>query len=136
MSADIPAGGGDTKPNIKVEGNKNQGGRNNIRRNYIKKEKFLGASPSLQGHVFEAKRNRSEQVSNYRTVDDIIKAQVGADCDPYVLESLEKETLTVPDEPTPVYEVTVDAEGNETTTTTISDLEMLKFKSQYEKWLR
>ena len=104
MSTDTPAGGGDDKPNIKVEANnKNQGCRNNIRRNnnYVRKEKFMGAHPSLQGHVFEAKRNRSDQVANYRIVDETIKAQIGADYDPYVLESLEKDTITMPPEPTP-----------------------------------
>ena len=134
MSADIPAGGGENKPNIKTEGNNNEqhGGRSNNRRNFPKKEKFLGASPSLQGHVFEAKRSRSEQVANYRDVDDTIKSQIGADSDPYVLESLEKETLTLPPEPTPVYET--DNDGNPTDK--ISDLEMMKFKSRYDKYLK
>ena len=72
MSADTPAAGGENK--VKNEDNKVHAGRHNGRRNnnYIKKEKFLGAHPSLQGHVFEAKHNRSEQVANYRSVDDII----------------------------------------------------------------
>ena len=138
MSTDTPAVGGDDKPNVKIEGNRNQGGRSNVRRNnnYIKKEKFLGAHPSLQGHVFEAKRNRSEQVANYRNVDETIKAQIGADYDPYVLESLEKDTMTLPDEPTAVYtekQVTTGT-GDEAVTSTvqeISDIEMLKFKTKY-----
>ena len=67
------------------------------------KEKFLGADPNLCGQVFEAKRNRSDQVANFNLVDELIKAQVGAECDPFVLESLEKETLSLPAEPKPVY---------------------------------
>ena len=134
MSADTPAAGGETK--IKSEDNKVHGGRNNIRRNnnnnnYLKKEKFVGAHPTLQGHVFENKRNRADQVANYRTVDDIIKAQIGADYDPYVLESLEKEAITLPTEPMPVY--ATDANGDPTTT--ISDIEMMKFKTKYSKYL-
>ena len=137
MSAETPAAGGENKPNIKVGGNKQQqGGRNNIRRNFIKKEKFLGASPSLQGQVFEAKRTRSEQVDNYRTVNEIIKAQIGAESDPYDLESLEKDTLTLPSEPSPVYQEETDSEGKVVTTNKISDLEKMKFKSRYEKYLR
>ena len=132
MGTDTPAAGGETK--IKQEDNRVHGGRNNIRRNnnnYTKKEKFLGAHPSLQGHVFEAKHRKSDQVSNYKTVDDIIKAQIGADSDPYVLESLEKESLTLPPEPSPVYNK--DDKGKDTNT--VSEIEMIKFKSKYGKYL-
>ena len=131
MGTDTPAAGGETK--IKNEDNKVHSGRNNSRRtnNYIKKEKFLGSHPSLQGHVFEAKRNRSEQVANYRNVDEIIKAQIGADSDPYVLESLEKESITLPSEPVPSY--TKGTDGKDTTA--ITDIEMIKFKSKYGKYL-
>ena len=131
MSADTPAAGGENK--VKNEDNKVHAGRHNGRRNnnYIKKEKFLGAHPSLQGHVFEAKHNRSEQVANYRSVDDIIKAQIGADYDPFVLESLEKEAITLPPEPTPVFVTNADG----TLSTTVSEIEMVKFKSKYSKYL-
>ena len=64
MVANTPAGSGETKSVIKNDGkpNNHHGRRNNANRcdNYIKKEKFLGADPNLRGHVFEAKRNRSE----------------------------------------------------------------------------
>ena len=54
------------------------GGRNNANRNnnnnYNSREQFLGADPNLRGKVFEAKRNRLEQVANLETVDDLIKA--------------------------------------------------------------
>ena len=106
MGADTPAVGGETKPVVKNDSKpiNHHSGRNNANRrdNYIKKEKFLGADPNLRGHVFEAKRNRSEQVANFTIVDDIIKAQVGTECDPFVLESLEKEKNTLPSEPVPV----------------------------------
>ena len=108
MGAKTPAASGnDVKPAVKNDGKPS--GRNNNRRdnNYNKKEKFLGADPNLRGHVFEAKRNRSEQVANFKVVDDIIRAQVGTECDPYVLESLDTETLTLPDEPDAPKKITI-----------------------------
>ena len=73
-------------------------GYNNSRReNTPRKEKFLGADPDLRGYVFEAKRNQSEQVVNFTTVKDIIKAQVGTECDPFVLKSLEKKIKSLPE---------------------------------------
>ena len=130
MGADTPAVGGETKPVGKNDGkpNNHHGGRNNVNRhdNYIKKEKFLGANPNLRGHVFEAKRNRSEQVANFTNVDNIIKAQIGTECDPFVLESLEKEADTLPSEPLPV---TTDDYGS------MTDVEKMKYKSKYDKYL-
>ena len=80
MDAKTPAAGGDRKPFVKHKGRpNNQHGRgynNNRRDNTPRKEPFLGADPDLRGHVFKAKRNRSEHVVNLTTVDDIIKAQV------------------------------------------------------------
>ena len=85
MSTDTPAEGGEPKPGIKAEARTPfHGSRNNSayrRNNFIKKEKFLGADPNLHGQIFEAKPNRSEQVANFNAVDDIIKAQFGAECD-------------------------------------------------------
>ena len=49
----------------------------NNNNNYNTREKFLGADSNLCGKIFEAKRNRSEQVANFKTVDGLIKAQVG-----------------------------------------------------------
>ena len=106
MGADTPAEGGDQKPTIKVEGKPHLGGRGNSNRranNTIRNKNFLGADTNLRGHTFEAKRNGSEQVANFTTVDEIIKAQLGVECDPYVLEPLEKESLVLPDEPMSVY---------------------------------
>ena len=75
MGAKTPAVGGEKKPFVKLEGRpNNQHGNNNCRDNNPRKEKFLGADSDLRGHVFEAKRNQSEQVVNFTTVDDIIKA--------------------------------------------------------------
>ena len=133
MSTDTPAAGGETK--IKNEDNKVHSGRNNNRRNnnnnFNKTVKFVGAHPSLQGHVFETKRNRSEQVTNYNKVDEIIKAQIGVTSDPYVLESLEKDAITLPSEPAPVY--VQDKDGKDTKE--IDEIEMIKFKSKYNKYL-
>lgn len=127
MGTDTPVEGGEPKPGIKAESKPfHHGSRNaNRRDNFTKKEKFVGADPKLRGQVFEAKRNRSEQVSNFNTVDELIKAQVGTECDPFVLESLEKEIETLPSEPVPV----MDSAG------VISELEKLKFKSKYDKHL-
>ena len=84
MGADSPVVGGEEKPIIKTEGKStyHHGGRNNTshRNNCVqRKEKFLGADPNLRGQVFEAKRNRSDQVANFNLVDELIKAQVGSD---------------------------------------------------------
>ena len=73
--------------------------------------------------MFETKRNRSDQVINFTTVDDITKAQVRNECDPFVLESLEKEFESVPKEPTPV----LTEDGMMTKT------EEMKFKSKCNK---
>ena len=81
--------------------------------------------PDLCGHVFEAKKNWSEQVANFTTVDDIIKARVGTECDPFVLESLEKEVKSGPKEPALV--TTEDG--------LMTKIEEMKFKSKYEKYL-
>ena len=102
MSTDKPAAaGGHVKPVVGNDGGKppSRNRRDNNNNNYVKKERFLGADPNLRGHVFEAKRNRSEQVANFKAVDDIIKSQVGTEYDPFVLESLEKDQITLPKEP-------------------------------------
>ena len=105
MGTDTPAAGGEHKFVVKSKGKSpHHGGRNNANKNIFKKKKFLGANPNLQGKIFVAKLNRSDQVANFNAIDDLIKAQVGAECDPSILESLEKETLTLPSEPMPVYE--------------------------------
>ena len=131
MSADTPAAGGEIKPVVKNDGKPSfqHGGRNNANRrdNYIKKEKFLGADPNLRGHVFEAKRSRSEQVANFTNVDNIIKAQVGTECDPFVLESLEKDANTLPEEPQPV---TTGADND-----IMSGVEKMKYKAKYDRYL-
>ena len=98
---------------------------NNRRDNTPRKEKFLGADPDLRRHVFEAKCNRSEQVVNFTTVDDIIKAQVRTECDPFVLESLRKEVESLPEEPTAVTK----EDGS------MTKIEEMKFKSKCDKYL-
>ena len=134
MSANLPVSGGEEKPAVKAN-NKSpfqHGGRNNANHcgaNYIKKEKFLGADHKLRGQVFEAKHNRSDQVANFNIVNELIKAQVRAECDPFVLESLEKETLTLPVEPTPIYK----AKNNPTDPAEMAKIEEMKFKSKFDK---
>ena len=80
MGAENPAAGREKKPFVKHEGRpNNQHGRGynaHCRDNTPRKEQFLGADPDLHGHVFKAKRKRSEQVVNFTTVKDIIKARV------------------------------------------------------------
>ena len=53
-ATNTPAEGREKKPIIKVE---NKPGANHGRDKYIKKEKFLGADPSLRGSSFELKRS-------------------------------------------------------------------------------
>ena len=44
-------------------------------------------------------------MANFKTIDDLIKAQIGTAYDPFVLESLEKDTVAGLPEPVPVYMV-------------------------------
>ena len=92
MGADTPAAGKETKPVAKHEGRPSyHGGCNNANKknnnNYNTQEKFLGVDANLRGKIVEAKRNRSEQVANFKTVDNLIKAQVGTEYYPFLLES-------------------------------------------------
>ena len=57
---------------------------------------------NLRGKILEAKRNRSEQVANFKTADDLLKAQVGTEYNPFVLESRKQDSKARPPEPTPV----------------------------------
>ena len=75
--------------------------------------------------MFEAKRNQLEQIVNFTTVDDTIKAQVGTECDPFILESLEKEVEFGPEEPTAVTK----DDG------IMTKIEETKFRSKYDKYL-
>ena len=129
MSAKTPAAGREKKPFIKHKGRPNDqhGGRNNNNRrdNTPRKEKFLGADPDLRGHVFKANHNQSEQVVTFTTVDNIIKAQIGTGCDSFILRSLEKEVESGPKEPT----------AAEKTGGIMTKIEVMKFKSKYDKYL-
>jgi hypothetical protein len=134
MGADTPAPADKKKPEIKVEGEKQnarhgqQRGNNNARRDHVvKKEKFLGADPDLQGSVFESKRSRSEQVANFEKVDALIKDQVGKEYHPFVLESLEKEEIILPDEPNDSD--FLDDKGN------MSEINKIKFRERYHRHL-
>ena len=143
MSTNTDAGsGGDAKPIVKNDGK--PPARNNARRDnyYVKKERFMGADPNLRGHVFEAKNSRSDQVANYKAVDDMIKSQAGTDYDPLVLESLENERVMMPTEPTSPPATTVDKvtinEDKSTSTmqvTTYDEIERMKWKAKYDKYL-
>ena len=65
MSANTPAAGGEDKPVInndnKPNVNQARRGNNNSHRcdGHIKKDKFMGVDPNLQGYVFEAKNSRA-----------------------------------------------------------------------------
>ncbi|MCP4747805.1 MAG: hypothetical protein GY874_16955, partial [Desulfobacteraceae bacterium] len=93
MGAKTPAGGGENRLEVKTEGNANAGHNRrsgNYNKKIIKKEKFLGADPDLQGIVFKSASTRSHQVTNFNTVDTRIKSIIGQQCDQYVLELLKK----------------------------------------------
>ena len=97
----------------------------------ISRGKFLGADSNLRWKVFEAKHNRSKQVSNFKTVNDLIKLQVGTKYDPFVLEPLKKDTIVGPPEPVPVYVAkTADIDLD-----VMSEVEKMKFKSKFDKYL-
>ena len=134
MGSNTPAAGGEQKPVVKNEGRPPYyGGRNNVNRNnnYNTRKKFLGEDSNLHGKVFEAKRNRLEQVANFKTVNNFIKAQVGTEYDPFVLESLEKDTIAGPPEPVPVYMIkTVDTDPD-----VIFEVGEIKFGSKFDKYL-
>ena len=103
MGTDTPAEGGDNKPTIKSENKSSTFKRGNNRPGrrdeYIKKEKFLGADPNLQGFIFEAKRLRAEQVANFERGDERIRTQIGIKYHLNVLESIEMGTKVLPTEP-------------------------------------
>ena len=73
--------------------------------------------------MFEGKHNQSEQIVNFTTVNSIIKAQVGTECDSFVPKSLENEVKSGPKEPVPNY----NEDG------TMSKTEEMKFKSKCNK---
>ena len=68
----------------------------------MKKDKFLGADPNLQGYIFEARTARADRFANFEMVDARIRDQIGMDYNLFVLESIVKENKTTPTEPTPV----------------------------------
>ena len=136
MGANTPAAGGETKPVVKHEGGPPcHGGRTNANRNnnnnYNTREKFLEADANLHGKVYEAKRNRSEQVANFKIVDDLSKAQVGTEYNPFVLESLEQDSKVGPPEPTPAYKT----KAAKTDPDEMSEVKKMKFKSKFDKYL-
>ena len=80
MGTHTPAAGGEQDPVSKHEGRPPYyGGKNNTNRNnnnnYNSRDKFLGVDPNFRGKVFETKQNRLEQVANFKTVNDLIKAR-------------------------------------------------------------
>ena len=122
---------GEKKPDVKNESNPNAGGSNrrgrfNNKNKFVKKEKFMGAHPDLQGFVFEPNPIRATQIANFTNVDNRIKAVVGQQFDPAVLESIEKMAVTLPVEPTPVIA---------TGATTMDEIEKIKYRKKYDRWL-
>ena len=75
--------------------------------------------------MFESKHNRSKQVANFTTAEYIVKVQIGTECDPFLLKSLENGVDTVPAEPTLVIK------DDDSMTNT----EKIKFKGKYKKYL-
>ena len=85
----------ETKSDVKSKGQSNNqhGRRTNTNQcdRYIHNEMCLGVDSDLHGYVLKAKRNQSEQATNFTAVDDIVNTHVGTKCDPFVLKSLEQE---------------------------------------------
>ncbi len=129
MGADTPAGGGDQKPAVKAENNNsndsNRGGKRPGKKGFVKKQRFLGADPNLQGFVFEARHNRLSQVANFERVDERIRDQIGAEYHPNVLESIETGSLVLPNEPS------LATSGANNTST---EQDKMKFKEQYSRF--
>jgi hypothetical protein len=75
--------------------------------------------------VFETGSNRTNQITNFTTADSRIRAIVGQQFDPYILESIEKMKVIVPPKPTIVTE----ADG------TVSKMEEIKYGKKYNRWL-
>ena len=132
MGTNTPAAGGEQKNVVKHEGRPPYHNNVNRNNNYNTREKILGADSNLRGKVFEAKRNCSEQVADFKTVDDLIKAQVGTEYDQVVLESLEQDSIAGPPEPVPVYAV---IKAVDTDPDVMSEVEKMKFKSKFDKYL-
>ena len=86
----------------------------------------MGAHPDLQGFVFEANAIRSTQITNFTNVDTRIRALVGQQFDPFILESIKKMAVTLPPEPTMITE----ADG-----TPISRVEEIKYGKKLDRWL-
>ena len=134
MGAETPARGGENKPEVKTEGNANAGHNRhsgNYNKTFNEKEKFLGADPDLQGFVFESASTRAHQVTNFNTVDTQIKSIIGQQCDPYVLESLEKMVVTLPDEPG----IETIEESDVAKKKVLERKAEMKFKSKFDRWL-
>ena len=85
----------------------------------------MGAHPDLQGFVFEAGSTRTNQIAKFTTVDTRIRALIGQQFDPMVLESIEKMTVTIPPEPNIVTE----SDGS------VSKMEEIKYGKKYDRWL-
>ena len=136
MGADTPAAGRETKRAVKHEGrplyheschnsNKNSNTTYNIR------EKFLGGDANLLRKIFEAKCNQSEQVANFKTVDNRIKAQLGTGYDHFVLKSLEQDSIVGPPEPEPVCM----AKAAVADPDVMSEAENIKLKTKFDTYL-
>ena len=67
-------------------------------------------------------------MNNFKTADNLIKAQVGTEYDPFVLESLKKDTVTGPPKPTSVYM----AKASESDPDVMSEVEKTRFKSKVD----
>ena len=125
MSTDAPAVGGEHKPNIKNEGSGNTviGQHNNQNaRKLIKKDRFHGAHPDLSGFVFKSRTTQTNQIANFTAVNVRIRALVGQQFDPYVLESIEKMQAVLPPEPT----IMMESDGS------VSKMEEIKYGKKYD----
>ena len=120
---------GDRKhPAIKDEGggpNRPSSRRNTQSKKFIMKDHFQGDHPDLAGYEFETGSNHTNQIAYFTTVDTKIRALVGQQFDPLVLESIKKMKIMMPPEPVIVTE----ADGS------ISRMEEIKYGKKYDRWL-
>ena len=70
-------------------------------------------------------------MANFKTINDLITVQVGTEYDPFVLESLERDSIAGPPEPASVYM----AKAADTDPDVMSEVEKMKFKSKFDKYL-
>ena len=122
MGTDTPTDSVEKKPVI-PDGSSSR--RFNRKVPYVKRERFQGAHPDLMGYVFESGTSRTNQIANFAKVDERIRALIGQQFDPYVLESIETKAVCLPGEP----QMAIEADGS------VSRMEEIKYSKKFDRWL-